>query len=990
VRIWDVDAGECIRVLTAPASVRSAVFNAAGDHIVAGGDWESLDEWDIETGALVQSVPVASEVKCLAADPTRRLLVSGHGDSLLWSWDLERLSAVREFAGHADVILSVACAPNAARIASTSYDLTCRIWDAANGELLHTLPFERVSQGQDVGQVTFSPDGASIAAIAGNPALVNVWNADTGTLERTMEGHLPGIARAAAFSPDGHVLATLADDGYLRLWNSLTGAPLDAIDVGGRSAWTPTGAFHPSRPRLASPGADDSGEGEHASIYVFDLDIDQLLAAEQASVAYASAKIVLVGDSGVGKTGLGWRLAHRAFVEQSSTHGQQFWTLEELRTTRSDGADCEAILWDLAGQPDYRLIHALFLDDADLALVLFDPTRDDDPMHGVEYWLKQLGQGPAPGDGARPRTEILLVAARSDRGTGHLTAEDIAAYCRQRGIHGYVVTSARTGEGVEQLIAEMRALLPWERSAVTVTTEVFKRLKDEVLALKERRGLEQRILRIDDVRQVAEASGISAFSDAELATAIDHLSKHGYVTRLTTSRGEPRVLLAPDVLNNLASSIVLEARRNPRGLGSLEEEPLLAGEYAFPELQDFAPEDRSVLLDSAVVMFLRHNLCFRETDPLSARGYLVFPGLINLRQPSTDDAEPYEEGPAYTAVGQTENVYASLVVLLGYTNTFARTHQWRDHARYVVGDGLVCGFRQQATRDGELDFALYYGTSVDEPIRRLFQSLFESFLIRRHLSVRRFEPVACGNGHRLNRAVVQEQLAAGEEQAFCSRCGAPVDLRHSSVVLDRIKDEAEVRSQAVTADRRAQFEELLFRFMTYVSEAGFPAPRCFLTYAWGVPAHEQWVRERLAPDLAKAGVDVLLDRWDNARIGSSVTRFVERVATAEKVIVVGTPEYRRKYDNDEPVGGYVVAAEGDLVGRRLVGSEAAKRSVLPLLLDGEESTSFPALLQGRVFADFREEEDYFLALFDVLFSLYNVPEHDAVAEALRDTLAQTA
>lgn len=64
--------------------------------------------------------------------------------------------------------------------------------------------------------------------------------------------------------------------------------------------------------------------------------------------------------------------------------------LNELSKRRSDGTECEAILWDLAGQPDYRLTHALFLDDADLALVLFDPTDSRDPLHGVEFWLKQL------------------------------------------------------------------------------------------------------------------------------------------------------------------------------------------------------------------------------------------------------------------------------------------------------------------------------------------------------------------------------------------------------------------------------------------------------------------------------------------------------------------------------------------------------------------------------------------------------------------------
>ena len=51
------------------------------------------------------------------------------------------------------------------------------------------------------------------------------------------------------------------------------------------------------------------------------------------------------------------------------------------------------MLWDLAGQPDYRLIHTLFLDDADLALVLFNPANRQEPLRGVDYWLKALAHG---------------------------------------------------------------------------------------------------------------------------------------------------------------------------------------------------------------------------------------------------------------------------------------------------------------------------------------------------------------------------------------------------------------------------------------------------------------------------------------------------------------------------------------------------------------------------------------------------------------------
>ena len=127
------------------------------------------------------------------------------------------------------------------------------------------------------------------------------------------------------------------------------------------------------------------------------------------------------------------------------------------------------------------------------------------------------------------------------------------------------------------------------------------------------------------------------FTDAEMLTAVGHLETHGYVNRLRTSRGETRILLAPELVNNLAASFILEARRNPKGLGSLEEKRLLSGEYAFRELEGLSEAERYILLDSAALLFLEHNVCFRETSPLTATSYLVFPDLINLKRPLFSD-----------------------------------------------------------------------------------------------------------------------------------------------------------------------------------------------------------------------------------------------------------------------------------------------------------------------------------------------------------------
>jgi len=117
-----------------------------------------------------------------------------------------------------------------------------------------------------------------------------------------------------------------------------------------------------------------------------------------------------------------------------------------------------------------------------------------------------------------------------------------------------------------------------------------------------------------------------------------------------------------------------------------------------------------------------------------------------------------------------------------------------------------------------------------------------------------------------------------------------------------------------------------------------------------------------------------------------VLTHVERIEKSDRIVMIGMPLYRRKYDNKDTNTGYVVAAEVDLINNRLLGTESQKRSVLPLLLEGEKTVSLPPLLHGRVYADFRDECTYFITAFDLILSLYHLgPNHSAVAD-LRDLL----
>jgi small GTP-binding protein len=818
----------------------------------------------------------------------------------------------------------------------------------------------------------WSPNFTWLAAGGSNNA-ISIWDTNTKKQIQLLEGHTNGICNLS-ISFDGKLLASNSYDNTIRLWRIDTWDTVAILDQN-NIRFLPLGlAFHPSSLRLATLGENDK------AVRIWDIDYDVLIGNVpiEESVHYTTAKLVLVGDSGVGKTGLGWRLACNEFKEHSSTHGQQFWVIPELGIKRKDGTECEAVLWDLAGQPDYRLVHSLYLDDVDTAMILFDPTNRQEPLAGVDFWLNQLK------DKDKKLRNSILIGARTDRGTPTLTDAELQTYCERNGIlGGYIPTSAMNGNGLPELMEKLKSQIPWNQMTSTVTTVTFKRIKEFVLALKAKPKRENILVQPNKLQEQLQAIDKGwQFSDAEMMTAVGHLENHGYVKILHDSNGEDSILLAPDILTNLASSIILEARRNPRGLGVLEEARLLRSEYTLPELNNLNEEERKILLDAATVLFLEHNLCFRET--FNQQVFLVFPSLINEKRPF-DETVKMEEGASYQVRGPIENIYASLVVLLGYTNTFVRTHQWQNQAQYELGEGEICGFQQASYADGRIELVLYYGLNTPESVRLMFRGLFERFLSRRELEISRYQTVSCPKCYAsLARNVVLDQLNKGKNFSFCHECGEKVALPDPEL-LTRLshKEEATLDAQQTIAQYRTAFEAALVRVKGLLRDQGKEMkPSCFISYAWGVSAHERWVLQ-LAKDLRNADIDVLLDRWHNPP-GTSLTRFTDHVLSSDFVVVVGTPKLREKYEtrSQDPI----VAAELRLINTRLRKPSKYGPTVIPALIAGDFEASFAPLIQDIVSIDFRTEEQHFVNLFNLIWRLYELPFDNPLLEELQASM----
>ncbi len=699
----------------------------------------------------------------------------------------------------------------------------------------------------------------------------------------------------------------------------------------GTQNWVSSLAFHPHLPILSTLSEKDT------VIRIWDLDIDLLLGQTPTdSTRYTTAKLVLVGDSGVGKTGLGWRLAHGEFKEHSSTHGQQFWVIDDLCTTRADGTECQAVLWDLAGQHVYRQIHSIFLDDVDASLVLFDPSNRQDPLKGAQFWLEQLkGKGQLP--------PSVLVGARVDRGAPAPSRDELAQFCQRYGISGgYVSTSAKDEIGLDELMDILRAQIPWDEMTTTVTTVTFKRVKDYVLSLKEQPERENVLVSPAELRAQLQATDPEwTFSDAEMMTAVGHLGTHGYVSILTGSSGDKHILLAPDLLVGLASSIVLLADKHERELGAVSETELLQGRYPLDELAGLDEAERHILLDAAVLRFLEHNVCFRET--LGLETLLIFPGLIKQKRPIVDEFEAIDD-VSYVAQGRVENIYAALVVLLGYTPTFTRINQWQRQAQYEMGAGQICGFRLIEEREGEIELVLYYSAAMPEFGRATLQGLFEQFLYRRDVVVTRYPPVACPDGHRQERATVVKRIREGKQFLFCEECGKKITLPEIEKPALDVQSAPWIRREEALARLRSAYEAHLVRVKGFRRDRA--APRCYISR---LPEEVTWAQ--LSQDLRDAGVYVVQER--------------DQIEGGDFVVMVDTPLYQQSFQcNVQPI-----AADVALIRARL--EQGKKSSVIPLSSTG----------------DLAQTTRYALNLFDLVLSLYVIRNHPAF-EPLRKSLYQ--
>ena len=769
ISIYDAATGRRTQSLAGHTSeVWRLSWSADERYALSGSDDKTMRLWDVETAKCLRVFaghegPVRSARWSL----DQQTVLSCSWDTTVKLWEIASGSCLKTFTGHTDKVLCAAWSPDGRRAVSGSSDRTARIWDARTGSCLHTL------QGHNdaIFCIEWSPDGTLVLSGSSDNTL-RLWDTQTGACVRVLEGHTSTV-ETLVWSRDGRLVLSGAFDTTVRLWNLQTGrclcimkghaASLRGVGWSSDSGWAVSG---------------DNGGGLRVwNLAEFVAEARAPIAARAPSsagadqVQYTNAKVLLVGDTSSGKTGLAHRLATGDWKpSESSTVGAWSTQWKLPHVTDTAGLQREIWLWDFGGQADQRLVHQLYMDHTDLVLLLFDADKED-VLPGLREWQLALRRSvPA-------KTPQLLVAGRIDAGF-KASRSKLQRFAGENGF-GYYETSALEGRGCSELTGAIMHGIPWSTMERRTSPLIFKLVKDEILKL---RDAGQALLTFKELRDALWRqlpADAPRMSDDTLTTVIGLLDGPGAVKELEYGT---YVLLQPEWVNTYAQAVIRTLRQDPSELGSLPLRSIADGKLLFQVVgRDGAIEDmkRLTAADERVVLremerqLEERGLCLRQEDKL------VFPSHCGRDRPAV--VKTPSVFVSYAVQGYLDDIYATLVVKLAGCECFKLVELWRDAADFatLTGDRHM-GIKLARAAAGTGEIGVYFAPGVRMEDQVIFANYIHKHLLARSESVQRLRHYVCPHcgTPKGNPEVLMQKLIDKKEQASveCDKCEKRFDL----------------------------------------------------------------------------------------------------------------------------------------------------------------------------------------------------------------------
>ena len=232
VRLWDVNTWTTRKVLPHGGGAFFVAFSPDGESLAVTGWAQLVYVWDLTTEKLKWKIPQGNgyPTKCFFS-PDGKTLATANTDRTVTFWNASSGQREKTFSAHDGAVRAIAYSPDGKSIVTASSDKSLKIWPITQQAASYNFPnrIQRQSARYDFSAVGghYFPNGQSIAKIHQGFAAIEICNAKTGWVTRTLRGHAKEV-RNFAISPDGKLLVS-SDCSEIRIWNLETGETLDSL-----------------------------------------------------------------------------------------------------------------------------------------------------------------------------------------------------------------------------------------------------------------------------------------------------------------------------------------------------------------------------------------------------------------------------------------------------------------------------------------------------------------------------------------------------------------------------------------------------------------------------------------------------------------------------------------------------------------------------------------------------------------------------------------
>ncbi|MCG8366784.1 MAG: TIR domain-containing protein [Pseudanabaenales cyanobacterium] len=812
IKIWSLETGELVQTLNGhQGRVWQVGYSPDGKFLASSSSDKTLRLWEIKqhsrhsTPEVLQKeiLPEIGPFITMAWCPNQSVLAVGgdHDHPQILLWDVTTSNPV-VLEGNPGQVGALIWSPDGRILASGSNDGAIRFWESETRQLQVKL------QGHFAGvrSLCWSKEEQLLASGAADNT-IRIWDTEKGKTLVVLEGHT-GPVNSVSFLAKDRFIASKSADNTVRIWRCDTWEPVAIIAESTSNVWPFNLACHPTEPILATLGEDDT------AIRIWEIEPNELsqVGPPPPSIHYKNAKVILVGDTGVGKSGLGLVLTGKAFQATESTHGRHVWTFDSLEESVSDKDKeiHEILLWDLAGQAGYRLIHQLHFNEIVVALIVFDARSETDPFSGVNYWNRALRQAQKLQGKSSTPLKKFLVSARADRGGIGVSEERIQALVKELEFDEYFETSAKEGLSIPKLKDAIRQAIEWENLPKVVSSQLFQKIKAFLFQKKKEGCL---LSNTEDLYHTFLQSAQEEKREdlyESFRVCIDLVESRDLIRKLSFGN---LVLLQPELLDAYASGILNSAKGGPDGFGSISEEDVKVGRFRMPDSERIENKGQEkLLLIATIEELLNRELALREATEIGDT-LLVFPSQLTREWPEAPDPEGKEV--IFEFEGAIQNIYTTLVIRLSRSDFFVlrKDKMWKNTVIYEATAGGKCGIWMRPIEEGKAELALFFREEVSDETKQQFEYYVYIHLNRRALpdSVKRrciFVCPACNTP--VTELMVKRRRERGFASLLCSVCETKISIEdvaesseisseHVSSVVPEIDQSADAKRKLETA-----------------------------------------------------------------------------------------------------------------------------------------------------------------------------------------------